>query len=258
MPEYTVFIEETFWSKFPQDLKNARCRVLIQSPFISARRIAYLSKTFTHLVNTGVTICTFVQEPWHWNEKQAALEPEIAHRLSELRSVVQLLTDLRVHVTFKKDIHEKLAVIDEDVLWDGSLNMLSHANTKERILRWTDPSVLRQAISQHSLEDCSVCVDNYMKFGLGTAKSSPVSLGVPVLTNRLMSYRVDCKLSQQELAKRCGLTQGRISHIETGNINVSLGTFLGITSELEVEPVLVPRISIPSVIRLLNAQKRLK
>lgn len=43
--------------------------------------------------------------------------------------------------------HRKLAIIDCKILWEGSLNILSHNNTREIMRRINSPSVSLQMIN---------------------------------------------------------------------------------------------------------------
>ena len=50
------------------------------------------------------------------------------------------------------------------------------------------------------------------------------------------------KLSQQEAARRIGITQSHLSKIEKGTIDPRLSTFNQLALVLDLEPVLVPRV----------------
>ncbi len=243
--EAMPFAEHGFWQTFLKDLAQARARVMIQSPFLAATRIQSVSRTITRLVNSGVTICVYVQQPERWGEDQVN-DPAVLYEHSQMRTNMELLRGMGVHATLRTDAHEKLAVIDEALFWDGSLNIFSHRKTHERMTRWTVKRRILQAIAQHRLNECPVCAANYMQYGV------PGSSQRHGLGNRLAEHRMRLGLSQRELARRVEISQGCISHIESGDRNITLGTFVGIARELELEPVLVPRLLVPSVIGLLK------
>jgi len=248
-----TYTAETFWPAFSQDLGRARGRVLVQSPFISGRRIRTISETIVKLMKFGVTICTFVQEPRHWHDEQKLLEPQTAQQLEEIKAAIKSLEVLGVHVNLRRNIHEKVAIIDQNVLWEGSLNILSHANTKERMRRWTDRTEVLAAIAQHSLEQCSVCRDNLLEYGIEVGQFwSPQSMAT-ALSKRLAAQRILLSLSQYELARLCGLTQGRISQMEAGDTNIPFNTLTAIARKLELVPMMVPDFLVPSVGRLLRS-----
>src|SRR5690606_14572480 len=53
----------------------------------------------------------------------------------EVRELVQALRGLGVAVDLRARMHEKIAILDERILWHGSLNILSHRDTHESMLR---------------------------------------------------------------------------------------------------------------------------
>lgn len=249
---HSAFNERSFWPVFCRDLAAARCLVLMQSPFLSISRLAYLSKTMYGLVTRGVTICAFVKKPWHWHEPESKLQPHVLYAIRETRSLVRTLEEIGAHVTLRSDIHEKLVAIDDRILWDGSLNVLSHKDTSEHINRWTSPSYIRQVVTEHGLDQCRVCQDDHRKYGLGPATGSPPEEGVAIMLRRLSARRRSLKLAQAELAKRCQTSQALISRLEGGKSDVRMTTFLALAQAVELEPVLIPRLLVPSVMRLLK------
>jgi hypothetical protein len=57
----------------------------------------------------------------------------------EVGEVVCALRDLGVAVDLRARMHEKIAVLDDRILWHGSLNLLSHRDTRESMLRIESP-----------------------------------------------------------------------------------------------------------------------
>lgn len=53
----------------------------------------------------------------------------------EQKEVVDYLKEIGVDVMFKRRLHEKVALIDKNIIWYGSLNILSHRNTTEVMFR---------------------------------------------------------------------------------------------------------------------------
>lgn len=214
--------------------------MLLKSPFLSHRRISLLRESFSWLITRGVLICAFVQKPSDWGDKG-----EFERKFFELNELVEMLRSIGVHVTLVPLIHEKLAVIDDFALWDGSLNLLSHSRTKERMHRFTSVQEIGEAIMRHVLDQCSICLTNYE---LHVLECSPRGMA-----KQLERFRKERRLSQGELAKRCRLSQSYISQLEQGSkCNIHLDTLYGISQVLEIEPVLVPKKLIPAVTKLLH------
>lgn len=68
--------------------------------------------------------------------------------------------------------------------------------------------------------------------------------------------RKELKISQAEVSQRTGLNQGRISEFERGNVNSRMGTFIEISRAVELEPVLVPRELLSSVMSIIDGKQQ--
>ena len=79
-------------------------------------------------------------------------------------------------------MHEKLAVIDASILWHGSLNMLSHNDTRESMLRFESPELIREVLTDLRLEPYAVV--GKMHHGVEMEDSSLASREITVETSR--------------------------------------------------------------------------
>ena len=214
-----VYDEQTFYQAFSSDLEQARALVVIQSPFVSDGRLDKIESWLIGCIKRRIRVCVFVQNP---------REPERARTVDR---IAKRLTDIGVHVTLRKSIHEKLAVIDEAILWDGSLNILSQSDSSERMTRLTDSESVLAAIARHKLSSCDTCRIAQRK-GI---QSRLVSIGTSVARRRNI-----LRLTQDELAQNLGLSQGVISKVESGEFSTRVTTLIKICDHLglELRPVL--------------------
>jgi phosphatidylserine/phosphatidylglycerophosphate/cardiolipin synthase-like enzyme len=65
-----------------------------------------------------------------------------------LEETLASLKDTCVCLLFKPNIHQKFAVIDQKIVWYGSINLLSYGSAQESIMRLESPN-----ISQELLKD---------------------------------------------------------------------------------------------------------
>ncbi len=145
------FNEKSFWPAFEKDLESAQSQVLIQSPFVSERRIKSLSDTLKKLADRKIRVCVFIQPARRKEDGVDDLEYQKYNR------TLAQLKDLDVHVNLRSRIHSKLAVIDQSVLWEGSLNILSHFDAIERMRRFTDTNDIDGTVSEAKLDECDSC-----------------------------------------------------------------------------------------------------
>lgn len=118
--------ENTFYNKFRHDLLDAKHEVIIESPFITTRRLDTLKPIFQILINNGVQVFIMTRHP-HEHERSMSEQAEAGIRYFEALGAQVLLCD--------GGHHRKLAMIDRKVLWEGSLNILSQSHSREFMRR---------------------------------------------------------------------------------------------------------------------------
>jgi phosphatidylserine/phosphatidylglycerophosphate/cardiolipin synthase-like enzyme len=122
----TLYDETTFYDAFTRDLKRCQHEVIIESPFITNRRLGLLLPTLEKLKARRVRIIVNTRDPeTHDNE----------YTQSEARHAVSHLQHIGVHVLFTSGHHRKLAILDRAILYEGSLNILSQNDSCEVMRR---------------------------------------------------------------------------------------------------------------------------
>lgn len=228
-----VFSSDSFWRAFARDLREAQGRVIIQSPFVTIKRLRILQPILFELIQRNVSVCVFVQRPQRTN---SAVKPSDAEtdRIRSFQDCLRSMDRLGLHVNDRLDIHEKLAIIDESILWEGSMNILSHSRTSERMRRIVSSNETSGALQLHRLLDCTNC-----------RRVSPEhSVG---LVEQLVDARLAQSLSRAELARRCNVSPTAIARVELPGSNSRLSSLLRFAANLDHEIILVPKWLVPSV-----------
>jgi len=125
-PISILYDETTFYNKFEQDLLKAKQEVIIESPFITTRRLEMLKPIFETLVGRGVQVFIMTRDPLEHDEPMLR-QAEAGVRYFEVLGAQVLLCE--------GGHHRKLAMIDRKVLWEGSLNILSQTKSREIMRR---------------------------------------------------------------------------------------------------------------------------
>ncbi len=225
-----VFNESNFYETFLADLANAKALVVLQSPFITHKRWSQLSSDFRSCVDRHVCVCVFVQDQGD---------------SAEFQNCLLHLQNAGVHVNVRPSIHEKIAVIDERVLWDGSLNVLSHRNTCERMSRIVSREMAMNAMVEHRINQCDTCLVKRGRpaFAGGTATPNEQR---QLLGLRIQQRRLDLRMTQHQLAVRAGVGQQTISDLEKGKrLNISLHVICAVCHQLNLELRPVPWFYLP-------------
>ena len=64
--------------------------------------------------------------------------------LSLFQHTLDALKNEGVNLLFKSNIHQKFAVIDERIVWYGSINLLSFGNAEESIMRLESSNIANE------------------------------------------------------------------------------------------------------------------
>lgn len=118
--------ESTFYEVFTQDLVSCEKEIVIVSPFITNSRAQVLRPILQKQVERGVKVTLITRHPSEHDENMAVqAEGEIAE-----------LEIIGVKVLFATgNHHQKLAILDRKILWEGSLNIMSQVRSREIMRR---------------------------------------------------------------------------------------------------------------------------
>lgn len=132
-PKSQLFNENTFYKAFATDLKLARYRVIIESPFITIKRFSTLYPLLQKATKHKVKIIVNTRNP---------VEHELFMQNQALECIASL-QNIGTDVFYTSGLHRKLTIID-DIVWEGSLNILSQANSCEIMRRTKSPKYADQ------------------------------------------------------------------------------------------------------------------
>ncbi|HPP65015.1 MAG TPA: AAA domain-containing protein [Candidatus Paceibacterota bacterium] len=138
-----------FYKAFLKDLSQAEDEVVIVSPFLTLNRVASFEAIFRELHHKGIK--TFIiTKPFREQKLSQECGKELADNLRKLN----------IEVIPKPLSHEKLAIIDRKIIWHGSLNILSHKNTSELMMRFVTKE---NKFSEEVLKLCGINIDKIIE-----------------------------------------------------------------------------------------------
>ena len=118
--------EDSFYETLLKDLRKCRSELIIESPFITNRRLALLLPVLQKLKQQSVRIAINTRDPYEHDDEY--------HR-EEAQRAIAVLQRNGIHVLYTTGHHRKLAIIDRRILYEGSLNILSQNNSCEIMRR---------------------------------------------------------------------------------------------------------------------------
>ncbi len=142
--ESILYDETTFYHRFTKDLATAKSEVIIESPFITVPRLRVLKPFFEKLINRRVKVFIITKDPSELDENMSI----------QAESGIQFFEELGVQVVLCKGHHRKLAIIDRNVLWEGSLNILSQSCSREFMRRINSKQLAEETFKFLKLEKC--------------------------------------------------------------------------------------------------------
>lgn len=120
-----LYDNRNFYKSFEKDIKGAQRSVLIESPFITTRRMNDLLPIFRTLRQRGDQIVINTRDLEEHDEEYAY----------QARLAIYNMQELGITVLYTVKHHRKLAIIDKEILWEGSLNILSQNDSCEIMRR---------------------------------------------------------------------------------------------------------------------------
>ena len=136
-------VERKFLDLFRADLAASAERVELLSPFVSLNRSSHYYAVFAALSVRSIPVRAYVRPQM---EQAESLRPAFAEAIRNL--------ELRgVHVQRRSSMHEKVAAIDGRILWHGSLNILSHNDSRESMLRFESAELVREVLYDLGIYD---------------------------------------------------------------------------------------------------------
>lgn len=129
-----LYDKTDFKRVFDEDILSARKNLLIVSPHLAAGRITKFLRVYNALIDKPpITIVT-----------RAAEENEQA------KDQIERLRKFGIAVSERDELHLRCAVIDDSLLWYGSVNPLGYAGETDSILRFDSREIAETLISQIS------------------------------------------------------------------------------------------------------------
>ena len=137
----SLYDQSTFYDRFYKDLRGAKRRVVIESPFITQRRSTPLFITISKLKKRRVEVIV--------NTKP--IEEHDSQYQDQVAAAVEMMQNLGVRALYTNGHHRKIAIID-DILYEGSLNILSQNDSCELMRRIDDASSVQEMLRFIRLE----------------------------------------------------------------------------------------------------------
>ena len=167
--EDSLYDEKTFYRKFINDFFAAKKEVIIYSPFVSKFRTDYYKRIIGKLRDRNVDVFIFTRPVEEYDNILQA----------QIKVALKKFEEMGVCVYYPgKYIHQKAAIIDREILWEGSLNILSHRGSNEMMRRTEGENPAMQVLNHLKLNEsiAEAYKLKYEKLYMGLSDKSGQSL----------------------------------------------------------------------------------
>jgi hypothetical protein len=122
--KFGLFDQNNFDQVCSVDIERAKKSVAIYSGFITEQRVATYEALFRLKKSEGVSVRCVTRPPKY----NGSIPPE------QGKAALDGLERFGCVVDTRGEIHEKVVIIDDEILWHGSLNALSHTNRTDELM----------------------------------------------------------------------------------------------------------------------------
>ena len=138
-----IYDQVTFQSKFLQDVAHAKQSVLIFSPFATPKRVQWLAAALEQCAQKRISITIVMR----------SLEslPERSRKSTQI--AVERLKNQGCAPILRSDIHQKYAIIDDRIVWCGSINLLSFGSAQESMMRLVSTSIAHELMKTEAFNE---------------------------------------------------------------------------------------------------------
>lgn len=138
-----LYTERNFWAQFFQDLKMIKERLIILSPFVSVRRSGVPMDHFRTMRERGIEIRIYTRPK----------SQQTGEMVNQVDIVIEQLRGIGVTMIERRIMHQKVAILDNAIAWEGSLNIVSHRDTGEQMRRFEGQSCIEEIIRNLELDE---------------------------------------------------------------------------------------------------------
>lgn len=122
---HAIFDSGNYTEKFEQDLVEAEKSIVISSPNIRQEKIERLISLVKERQEQGVSVTVIITEP----EKGLYSHVDMCYEL------IREMQQVAINVVAQEEVEERFAVIDDELVWHGGMNLLGKEDVWDNLMR---------------------------------------------------------------------------------------------------------------------------
>ncbi len=145
-----IYDKKSYQEVYLKDLIESNKNVIISSPGINERKVRKLITVMQQRQETGITVMVLTLSPESYPEKI----------VEKTRELIEYLVGAGIKVIERPVMHEHYAVIDEEIVWYGSMNLLSGEKEDDNLMRVLSKDIAQELMEISFQKEESNCVTN--------------------------------------------------------------------------------------------------
>ena len=129
-----IYDGKSFYPVFCKDVKLAKKEIIIVSPFMSKARVTQTLKLLSLNAVNNISIAVITRPPEDFTDRNKQTVIDCSEQLNRYG----------IKVMYKSNFHQKFAVMDQSIVWYGSVNFLSFGVNEESVMRFENSDIARQ------------------------------------------------------------------------------------------------------------------
>ena len=134
--ESSIFDWKSYLDVFEHDINSSHSEVVVSSPGLGSRKVWKFIKDVTPLQERGIRIAVMTLSPSSYPDDAAEHQKELIEALASAGTAVRSAERFREH----------FAVIDNSIVWYGSMNLLSKEKEEDSMMRVENASIAQELL----------------------------------------------------------------------------------------------------------------
>jgi hypothetical protein len=138
-----VFDSKTNLSIYEQDVTATKGNILISSPGLNRRKVERLMELTQSKLEKGIQVTVWTLNPEGYPKS----------RIASTKALVSQLKKGGISVRTFPAMHEHFAILDRELVWYGSMNLLSREKEEDSMLRIKSKEIAQELIERGILNN---------------------------------------------------------------------------------------------------------
>jgi len=132
----TIFDIASYEKVYAKNLLEANKEIIISSPGLNHAKVDAFVKLIKHRQEDGVKLTVITLNPEGYPEE----------KIKDTKRLVEILKNCGIRIKLQEHMHKRFAIIDDEIVWYGSMNLLSRAKVDDNLMRVKSKDVAQELL----------------------------------------------------------------------------------------------------------------